>query len=279
MAGQFFANLGADLLSNGLGSLVSAGANAINQKIEFDYNQQLQSNSFQHDKEMLEAQVQATKRLQAEMIAIKGAALRAGGFTDADAARGAVGAPMTKIVDWNGTRYWAPGAMKTSAYSGQFSTQLSTARQRLNYTRSAAPGGAAGDGSQPATAVPHGSSRTAAAGETWSMSSGSYGQPRASRTTESTSFSASSTSSAGTMSRASQRTQEWVREQRARAPFLEGTLRTAFVTPPSSTTTGSLSSDGVSTVRGSLLDSWTPAFNTHRQPAFAFIRRRGESNA
>nr|QTX13130.1 VP2 [Norovirus GVI] len=278
MAGQFFANLGADLLSNGLGSLVSAGANAINQKIEFDYNQQLQSNSFQHDKEMLEAQVQATKRLQAEMIAIKSAALRAGGFTDADAARGAIGAPMTKIVDWNGTRYWAPGAMKTSTYSGQFSSQPSLMRQRSIHPKSATPGGTSSEG-HPTAPGTRGSARTTATGETWSMSSGSYGQPQASRTTETTTVSASSASSAGTMSRASRRTQEWVQEQRARAPFLEGTLRTAFVTPPSSTTTGSLSSDGVSTVRGSLLDSWTPAFNTHRQPAFAFIRRRGESNA
>nr|AUA18029.1 VP2 [Norovirus GVI] len=265
MAGQFFANLGADLLSNGLGSLVSAGANAINQKIEFDYNQQLQSNSFQHDKEMLEAQVGATKRLQAEMIAIKSAALRAGGFSDADAARGAIGAPMTKLVDWNGTRYWAPGAMKTSSYSGQLTSQAVVLRPQSSARVTRGPQSA------PKAQAP--------VSETWSMSSGSFGQPQASNSTKSTTVPASSTSSAGTVSRASQRTREWVEEQGARAPFHEGALRTAFVTPPPSTISGSTSTDGVSTVRGSLLDSWTPAFNTHRQPAFAFIRRRGESHA
>ena len=61
--------LAGDVLSNGLSSLINAGANAINQRAEFDFNQKLQQNSFNHDKEMLQAQIQATKQLQADMMA------------------------------------------------------------------------------------------------------------------------------------------------------------------------------------------------------------------
>nr|QHB21308.1 VP2 [Norovirus GVI] len=264
MAGAFLAELGGNILANSIGSLVGAGANAINQRVEFEYNQQLQSNSFQHDKDMLAAQVAATKHLQQAMIGVKQDVLRQAGFTEADAARGAIGAQMTKMVDWNGTRYYAPNAMRTSGYSGMATNQLTFSRRPTT-----AP--------ETNTATKPEISR-AVLGGAHSTSTGSWGQPQASRTTKTTTLSSGSVDTS-TYSRASRRTQEWVEQQRARAPFMEGALRTAFVSPPQSTKSSSSSSDGVSTVRGSLLDSWTPAFNTHRQPAFAFIRRRGESNA
>ena len=122
MASAFLAGLAGDVITNGVGSLINAGANAVNQKVEYDFNKQLQMASFKHDKEMLQSQVLATKQLQQEMMNIRQGVLTAGGFSPADAARGAVNAPMTKILDWNGTRYWAPNSMKTTSYSGQFSS-------------------------------------------------------------------------------------------------------------------------------------------------------------
>lgn len=124
MAGAFLAGLAGDAITSGVGSLINAGANAINQKVEYDFNKQLQLASFKHDKEMLQSQVLATKQLQQEMMNIRQGVLSAGGFSPTDAARGAVNAPMTKILDWNGTRYFAPNSMKTTSYSGQFPVTL-----------------------------------------------------------------------------------------------------------------------------------------------------------
>nr|ALQ12261.1 small basic protein VP2 [Norovirus cat/GVI.2/TE/77-13/ITA] len=264
MAGAFFAELGGNILANGIGSLIGAGANAINQRVEFEYNQQLQSNSFQHDKDMLAAQVAATKHLQQAMIGVKQDVLRQAGFTDADAARGAIGAQMTRMVDWNGTRYYAPNAMRASGYSGMATNQLVFSRRPA-----AAPEASTVSKPETSRVVP---------GDAQSAGTGSWEQLQASRTTRSATLTSRSADTS-TYSRASRRTQEWVEQQKARAPFTEGALRTAFVSPPQSTMSSPPLSDGASTVRGSLLDSWTPAFNTHRQPAFAFIRRRGESNA
>ena len=61
MAGAFLAGLAGDAITSGVGSLINAGANAINQKVEYDFNKQLQLASFKHDKEMLQSQVLATK--------------------------------------------------------------------------------------------------------------------------------------------------------------------------------------------------------------------------
>ena len=41
MAGAFLAGLAGDVVTSSLGSLVGAGANAINQKVEYDFNRQL----------------------------------------------------------------------------------------------------------------------------------------------------------------------------------------------------------------------------------------------
>ncbi|AII73772.1 VP2 [Norovirus GII/Hu/JP/2000/GII.P12_GII.12/Saitama/KU16] len=257
MAGAFIAGLAGDIVTNGIGSLVNAGANAINQKVDFENNKQLQQASFNHDKEMLQAQVQATKQLQADMIAIRQGVLTAGGFSPTDAARGAVNAPMTQVLDWNGTRHWAPGATKTTAFSGGF-TNASHART-VDLTKKT-----------PATPAPASVSRPSSIASTVStrstLVSGSSNPSSSARSSSSVSSQPTSSSS---------RTSEWVRSQnRALEPYMRGALHTAYVTPPSSRA----SSNGtVSTVPKEVLDSWTSAFNTRRQPLFAHLRRRGES--
>nr|QPJ59051.1 VP2 [Norovirus GII] len=257
MAGAFFAGLAGDVVSNGIGSLINAGANAVNQKVEYDFNKQLQMASFKHDKEMLQSQVLATKQLQQEMMNIRQGVLTAGGFSPADAARGAVNAPMTKILDWNGTRYWAPNSMKTTSYSGQFSS--SPVHRSFATPQHTAP----------------------PKGKLQGDSASVYSSPStiSSQSTHSTALSAGTGSSRSTSTSTAtstlSRTSDWVRGQNERlSPFMDGALQTTFVTPPSS----KASSNGtVSTVPKAVLDSWTPMFNTHRQPLFAHLRRRGES--
>nr|QBR98794.1 VP2 [Norovirus GII]QBR98797.1 VP2 [Norovirus GII] len=253
MAGAFIAGLAGDMLTNTVGSLVNAGANAINQKVDFENNKYLQNASFAHDKEMLQAQVEATKKLQAEMIAIKQGVLTAGGFSPSDAARGAINAPMTKVLDWNGTRYWAPNATSTTSMSGGFTGQT-VHRPTPNFKTNQAP-----------KSIPSsGSSVRSNTTQLSSLSSHSSGSSRSSGSTTVSSLPSSS------------RTRDWVNQQNLNLePHMPGSLRTAFVTPPSSRAS---SSGTVSTVPKGVLDSWTSAFNTRRQPLFAHLRRRGESN-
>nr|UUV61010.1 VP2 [Norovirus GII]UUV61046.1 VP2 [Norovirus GII]UUV61058.1 VP2 [Norovirus GII] len=253
MAGAFIAGLAGDMLTNTVGSLVNAGANAINQTIDFENNKYLQNASFNHDKEMLNAQIEATKRLQADMIAIKQGVLTAGGFSPTDAARGAINAPMTKVLDWNGTRYWAPGATSTTSMSGGF-THQTVHRSTPNFKTNQVPK------STPSS----GSSVRSNSTQITSLSSHSTGSSRSSGSTVISSIPSSN------------RTRDWVNQQNFNLePHMPGSLRTAFVTPPSSTAS---SSGTVSTVPKNVLDSWTSAFNTRRQPLFAHLRRRGESN-
>ncbi|AII73781.1 VP2 [Norovirus GII/Hu/JP/2007/GII.P7_GII.14/Fukuoka/KK282] len=262
MAGAFLAGLAGDVVTSSLGSLVGAGANAINQKVEYDFNRQLQEASFRHDKDMLKAQVAATAGLQQAMIDIKREALTAGGFSPADAARGAVRAPMTQILDWNGSRYWAPNSMKTTGYSGTFASQgIKSSPHLSNQIPSSVKS------TKPLPSI--------------SSSSSVYSSPSTapSQSTQSTTLSAGTGSSrsntVSTKTSTLSRTSDWVRGQNEMlGPFMSGALQTAYVTPPSSRA----SSQGtVSTVPKAVLDSWTPMFNTHRQPLFAHLRRRGES--
>lgn len=252
MAGAFIAGLAGDVLSSSVGSLVNAGANAINQNVEYNFNKQLQEASFKHDKEMLNAQIAATAQLQRDIMAIKQGVLSAGGFSPTDAARGSVGASMTKILDWNGSRYWAPNSMRTTGYSGNFTSQ--GIRQ--------VP--------QPVQSTPNLALKNLPKAPS-SVSSFSTQSTQSTKLSDSTTGVSIPSSRATTLSR----TSEWVRGQNERlSPFMSGALQTTFVTPPSS----KASSVGtVSTVPKEILDSWTPAFNTRRQPLFAHVRRRGES--
>ncbi|BAS30027.1 VP2 [Norovirus Hu/GII.4/Shimane2/2009/JP] len=266
MAGAFFAGLASDVLSSGLGSLINAGAGAINQKIDFENNRKLQqasfqfsSNlqqaSFQHDKEMLQAQIEATKKLQQEMMKVKQAMLLEGGFSETDAARGAINAPMTKVLDWSGTRYWAPDARTTTYNAGRFSTPQ--------------PSGALLGRINPRTPTPaRGSPSTSSNAST---ATSVYSNQTVSTRLGSTAGSGTNVSSLPSTAR----TRSWVEDQnRNLSPFMRGAHNISFVTPPSSR---SSSQGTVSTVPKEILDSWTGAFNTRRQPLFAHIRKRGES--
>ncbi|BAS30168.1 VP2 [Norovirus Hu/GII.4/Osaka3/2011/JP] len=268
MAGAFFAGLASDVLSSGLGSLINAGAGAINQKIDFENNRKLQqasfqfsSNlqqaSFQHDKEMLQAQIEATKKLQQEVMRVKQAMLLEGGFSETDAARGAINAPMTKILDWSGTRYWAPDARTTTYNAGRFSTPQ--------------PSGALPVRTNPRTPAP-------ARGSPSTSSNASTATSMHSNQTVSTRLGSTAGSGTNVSSLPSTaRTRSWIEDQnRNLSPFMRGAHNISFVTPPSSR---SSSQGTVSTVPKEVLDSWTGAFNTRRQPLFAHIRRRGESRA
>ncbi|BAU24892.1 VP2 [Norovirus Hu/GII.4/OsakaCity4/2012/JP] len=266
MAGAFFAGLASDVLSSGLGSLINAGAGAINQKIDFENNRKLQqasfqfsSNlqqaSFQHDKEMLQAQIEATKKLQQEMMKVKQAMLLEGGFSETDAARGAVNAPMTKVLDWSGTRYWAPDARTTTYNAGRFSTPQ--------------PSGALPGRVNPRTPTPARGSPNIPSNV--STATSLYSNQTVSTRLGSTAGSGTNASSLPSTAR----TRSWVEDQsRNLSPFMRGAHNISFVTPPSSR---SSSQGTVSTVPKEVLDSWTGAFNTRRQPLFAHIRRRGES--
>ncbi|BAS30045.1 VP2 [Norovirus Hu/GII.4/Shimane1/2011/JP] len=266
MAGAFFAGLASDVLSSGLGSLISAGAGAINQKIDFENNRKLQqasfqfsSNlqqaSFQHDKEMLQAQIEATKKLQQEMMKVKQAMLLEGGFSETDAARGAINAPMTKVLDWSGTRYWAPDARTTTYNAGRFSTPQ--------------PPGALPGRVNPRTPTPVRGSPSISSNA--STATSIYSNQTVSTRLGSTAGSGTNVSSLPSTAR----TRSWVEDQnRNLSPFMRGAHNISFVTPPSSR---SSSQGTVSTVPKEVLDSWTGAFNTRRQPLFAHIRRRGES--
>nr|AZS32954.1 VP2 [Norovirus GIV]AZS32957.1 VP2 [Norovirus GIV] len=259
MAAAMAAGIAGDLLGSVVNGLVGAGANAINQSVEFGYNQALQSNSFQHDKEMLAMQMAATRQLQNDLIGVREQALRRGGFTDSDAARGAVGAPMTKLVDWNGTRFSAPGAMQTSAYSGRFASQV-TPRQRVQVPQ--------------VQAASTGPASVRDESDGLSTTSSSWGQPVASNSTSSTSLSRSSSSSVSSSDRVS----SWVSEQNQLAPFHRNALRLTWGSSDSGSVKSLSSISSVSTVDGAILDSWTPAFNLQRQPFFARFHPRGSSN-
>ncbi|AGE99597.1 capsid protein VP2 [Norovirus Hu/GII.4/NIHIC4.1/2011/USA] len=266
MAGAFFAGLASDVLSSGLGSLINAGAGAINQKIDFENNRKLQqasfqfsSNlqqaSFQHDKEMLQAQIEATKKLQQELMKVKQTILLEGGFSETDAARGAINAPMTKALDWSGTRYWAPDARTTTYNAGRFSTPQ--------------PSGALPGRINPRTPIPARGSPSISSNA--STATSIHSNQTASTRLGSTAGSGTNVSSLPSTAR----TRSWVEDQnRNLSPFMRGAHNISFVTPPSSR---SSSQGTVSTVPKDVLDSWTGAFNTRRQPLFAHIRRRGES--
>ncbi|BAS30246.1 VP2 [Norovirus Hu/GII.4/Akita5/2009/JP] len=253
MAGAAVAGLASDVLSSGLGSLINAGAGVINQKVDFEHNRQLQqasfafSNnqqqaSFQHDKEMLQAQIEATKKLQQGMMKIKQAMLLEGGFSATDAARGAINAPMTKALDWSGTRYWAPDARTTTYNAGRFATPL--------------PSGASPGRANPrATAPARGSPSTPSNAST---ATSVYSNQTVSTRLGSTAGSGTSVSSLPSTAR----TRSWVEDQNRSL---------------SSFSSRSSSQGTVSTVPKGVLDSWTGAFNTRRQPLFAYIRTRGES--
>ncbi|AWI67139.1 VP2 [Bat norovirus] len=241
---SFLAMLGASVAGALSGSLGNSISNSISQSQQFQNNKALQENSFKHDFEMLNAQVTSSAKLAEAQLKIRRDLLLAAGYTPTDAARGAAGLQTTRLLDWNGTRYFAPQAAITSQYTGNFTPVP------------VSPKGKA----KPPVVRPTPRAPSLA-------SSGSWGQPMASNSTLSSRL---STSSGSRSSRPSLPPSWYTGSSRSLEPFAPGALQTAFVTPPGSVSSRAStrsSASTVSTVDERLLTSWKP-FNLRNQPGF-----------
>lgn len=238
------------------GSLGNSVTNSISQAQQFEYNKTLQERSFQHDKEMLDAQVRTSEELAKRQLNLKYNMLRAGGYTATDAARGALGAPTTRVLDWSGTRNYAPEAAKTSSFSGGFLPSY-------NLSKNTKPISRAKQNSRPASLA----------------SSTSWGQPQASLSTGSTGLSSLSSRpspSSGPGSRRPSLPQSWYTgSSRSLSPFAPGALQLTYTSSRSSSSSGT---SAASTVDERLLSSWKP-FNLRNQPGFTRFHPRGSSTA
>nr|QPJ58841.1 VP2 [Norovirus GI] len=120
MAQAIIGAIAASAAGSILGAGIQAGAEAGLQAQRYQQDLQLQQNTFQHDREMIGYQVQASNALLAKNLNTRYTLLQAGGLSSADAARAVAGAPVTRIVDWNGTRVAAPTSSATTLKSGGF---------------------------------------------------------------------------------------------------------------------------------------------------------------
>lgn len=234
------------------GAIGQTTGNILTQAQQFEYNKQLQANSFQHDKEMLEAQVKTSIKLAEQQLGLRYNILRAGGYTAVDAARGALGAPTTRVLDWNGTRNYAPSAAVTSTFAGTFAP-IPSARPKKQQASTQ-------------TETPQVSRAPSLA------SSDSWGQPQASLSTVSTSL--SSLPSRRSSRRPSLPGSWYTGSSRSLSPFGPGALQLTYLSSASSSSTPS----PASTVDERLLNSWKP-FNLRNQPGFTRFHPRGSSNA
>lgn len=214
MAQAIFGAIAATAAGSAVGAGIQAGTEAALQHQRFQQDLTLQSNSFKHDKEMIGLQVGASTALLQNSLNTRYNLLTQAGMSTADAARAVVGAPTTRVVDWNGTRIAAPMSSATTLRSGGFMTVPTLYR-----------------GSKTNSQLSSG------------FSNANYMPSSASRTSEWVSSQNSSRSSLG--------------------PYHPSALQTAWVTPPGSTSTSSLSSA-----------SMAPRyFNTERLPLFANLRK------
>lgn len=252
---SFLAMLGASVAGALSGSLGNSISNSISQSQQYQNNKALQENSFKHDFEMLSAQVASSAKLAEAQLKVRKDLLLAAGYTPTDAARGAAGLQTTRLLDWNGTRYYAPQAAITSQYTGGFTPVPLPTREKTK---------------PPATRV---ASRAPSL-----ASSGSWGQPVASNSTLSSRL---STSSRSRSSRPSLPQSWYTGSSRSLEPFGPGALQMAFVTPPGSVSSRASTRSSASTtsvVDERLLASWKP-FNLRNQPGFTRFHPRGSSNA
>nr|AHW99833.1 minor structural protein [Norovirus Hu/GI.5/Siklos-HUN5407/2013/HUN] len=120
MAQAIIGAIAASAAGSALGAGIQAGAEAALQSQRFQQDLTLQQNSFKHDKEMMSYQVEMSNALLAKNLNTRYALLQSGGLSSADAARAVAGAPVTRIVDWNGTRVAAPNSSVTTLRSGGF---------------------------------------------------------------------------------------------------------------------------------------------------------------
>nr|UUL90910.1 VP2 [Norovirus GI] len=120
MAQAIIGAIAASAAGSALGAGIQAGAEAALQSQRFQQDLTLQQNSFKHDKEMMSYQVEMSNVLLAKNLNTRYALLQSGGLSSADAARAVAGAPVTRVVDWNGTRVAAPNSSATTLRSGGF---------------------------------------------------------------------------------------------------------------------------------------------------------------
>nr|AWV14077.1 VP2 [Norovirus GI] len=122
MAQAIIGAIAASAAGSALGAGIQAGAEAALQSQRYQQDLTLQQNSFKHDKEMIAYQMEMSNNLLAKNLNTRYSLLQAGGLSSADAARAVAGAPVTRIVDWNGTRIAAPNSSATTLRSGGFMT-------------------------------------------------------------------------------------------------------------------------------------------------------------
>nr|AWR17823.1 VP2 [Norovirus GI] len=122
MAQAIFGAIAATAAGSAVGAGIQAGTEAALQHQRFQQDLTLQSNTFKHDKEMLGLQVGASTALLQNSLNTRYNMLTNAGLSSSDAARVVVGAPATRVVDWNGTRVSAPQSTATTLRSGGFMT-------------------------------------------------------------------------------------------------------------------------------------------------------------
>lgn len=120
MAQAMLGAIAATAAGSAVGAGIQAGTEAALQHQRFQQDLTLQSNTFKHDKEMLAMQVEASTSLLQNSLNTRYNLLTQAGLTSADAARAVAGAPVTRVVDWNGTRIAAPLSTATTLRSGGF---------------------------------------------------------------------------------------------------------------------------------------------------------------
>nr|AKM20816.1 VP2 [Norovirus GI]QPJ58784.1 VP2 [Norovirus GI]QPJ58790.1 VP2 [Norovirus GI] len=120
MAQAVLGAIAATAAGSAVGAGIEAGTQAALQHQRYQQDLNMQSLSFQHDKEMLGLQVDASNALLQRNLATRYNLLSAAGLSSADAARMIAGAPPTKVVDWNGVRISAPTSSAITLKSGSF---------------------------------------------------------------------------------------------------------------------------------------------------------------
>nr|AEQ77283.1 minor capsid protein [Norovirus Hu/GI.7/TCH-060/USA/2003] len=120
MAQAIVGAIAATAAGSAVGAGIQAGTEAALQYQRFQQDLTLQENSFKHDERMLGLQIEGSNALLQKNLSTRYNLLVGAGLSSADAARSIVGAPVTKIVDWNGVRIAAPTSTATTLRSGNF---------------------------------------------------------------------------------------------------------------------------------------------------------------
>lgn len=120
MAQAVLGAIAATAAGSAVGAGIEAGTQAALQHQRYQQDLTMQTRSFEHDKEMLGLQVSASNALLQRNLSTRYSLLTSAGLSSSDAARMVVGAPVTKVVDWNGVRVSAPRSSAVTLKSGTF---------------------------------------------------------------------------------------------------------------------------------------------------------------